>query len=107
MLPAELVAERNGRIAGFLLGRDGRLAAQVGPLIADDDASPRALLARALETLETAVFIDLADAKTQLRGWLEARGFAPVRPFTRMIYGRSQRYDDAQRTFAVIGPEFG
>lgn len=104
---AELVAERNGRITGFLLGRDGRLAVQVGPLIADDDGVAAALLARALEELETAAFIDLADAKTRLRGWLEARGFAPVRPLTRMIYGRSQRYDDAERTFAVIGPEFG
>jgi GNAT superfamily N-acetyltransferase len=104
---AELIAERHGRIAGFLLGRDGRLAAQVGPLIAEDDAVAQALLAHALATLDTAVFIDLADAKTPLRGWLEARGFAAVRPFTRMICGRSQRYDDAQRTYAVIGPEFG
>jgi hypothetical protein len=24
-----------------------------------------------------------------------------------MLYGRSQRYDDAARTFAVVGPEFG
>jgi GNAT superfamily N-acetyltransferase len=104
---AELIAERGGRIAGFLLGRDGRLAAQVGPLVAEDDVIAQTLLARALGTLAAAVFIDLADAKTQLRGWLEAHGFAAVRPFTRMICGGSQRYDDAQRTCAVIGPEFG
>ena len=47
--PAELVAERDGRIAGFLLGRDGRVAAQAGPLIAEDDAIACALLARALD----------------------------------------------------------
>ena len=105
--PAELIAERGGRIAGFLLGRDGRLAAQVGPLIADDDAIAQALLARALAMLDAAVFIDLADTKVQLRSWLEGCGFAAVRPFTRMICGGSQRYDDAQRTYAVIGPEFG
>ena len=35
LLAAELVAERNGRIMGFLLGRDGRVAVQAGPLIAD------------------------------------------------------------------------
>ncbi len=104
---AELVAERHGRIAGFLLGRDGRVAVQVGPLIADDDTIARALLARALDALAAPVFVDLADAKAEVRGWLEARGFSAVRPLTRMLYGRSQRYDDAARTFAVIGPEFG
>jgi GNAT superfamily N-acetyltransferase len=107
-LPAgELVAERAGHIAGFLLGRDGRIAAQVGPLIAEDDAIARALLARALDRLDGPVLVDLADAKADVRGWLEARGFSAVRPLTRMLYGRSQRFDDAARTFAVVGPEFG
>src|SRR5712691_8388881 len=104
---AELIAERNGRLVGFLLGRDGRVAAQVGPLIAEDDAVARALLARALDALEGPVFIDLADAKADVRGFLEARGFSAQRPFTRMLYGRSQRYDDAARTFPVVGQEFG
>jgi GNAT superfamily N-acetyltransferase len=104
---AELVAERNGRIMGFLLGRDGRVAVQAGPLIADDDAVACALLARALDALAAPVFVDLADAKAEVRRWLETRGFSAVRPLTRMLYGRSQRYDDAARTFAVVGPEFG
>ena len=34
--PADLVARRGGRLVGFLLGRDGRIASQLGPLIADD-----------------------------------------------------------------------
>jgi GNAT superfamily N-acetyltransferase len=104
---AELIAERDGRIAGLLLGRDGRIAAQIGPLIAEDDAIARALLARAIDLLEGPLFVDLADAKTGARSWLEARGFSAVRPLTRMLYGRSQRFDDAARTFAVVGPEFG
>ena len=53
------------------------------------------------------VFIDLADSKTVVREWLEARGFAPQRPFTRMLHGRSTGFDDGRRTYAVIGPEFG
>jgi GNAT superfamily N-acetyltransferase len=104
---AELIAERDGRIAGLLLGRDGRIAAQIGPLIAEDDAIARALLARALDRLEGPLFLDLADAKTDVCQFLEARGFSAVRPLTRMLYGRSQRFDDAARTFAVVGPEFG
>jgi GNAT superfamily N-acetyltransferase len=104
---AELVAERAGHIAGFLLGRDGGLAAQAGPLIADDDAVACALLAHALDRIDGPLFIDLVDNKTDVRGFLDAYGFTAVRPFTRMVNGSSQRFDDAARTFAVVGPEFG
>jgi GNAT superfamily N-acetyltransferase len=104
---AELVAARADRIVGFLLGRDGGLAAQIGPLIADDDTIAGALVARALDGIEGPLFIDLADSKRELRSVLDARGFAEVRPFTRMLCGSSARFDDAARTFAVVGPEFG
>jgi len=104
---AALVARRGGRIVGLLLGRDGRIAAQLGPLIAEDDAIACALLGRAIDAMDGPLFVDLADAKTKVRGFLEACGFAAVRPFTRMLYGRSERFDDPRRTFAVMGPEFG
>ena len=104
---AELIASRNGRIAGFLLGRDGGLASQIGPLIADDDTVACALAARARDGLDGPVFVDLADAKTELRSFLDGCGFAVARPFTRMAYRSSARFDDAARTFAVAGPEFG
>ena len=104
---AELIASRNGRIAGFLLGRDGGLASQIGPLIADDDTVACALAARALDELDGPVFVDLADAKTELRSFLDGCGFAVARPFTRMAYRSSARFDNAARTFAVAGPEFG
>src|SRR5262249_19269447 len=105
--PAELIAERNGRIVGFSLGRDGGLASHIGPLIADDDAIACALAARALDAIDGRVFVDLADAKTELRRFLDARGFAVARPFTRMGFGSSARFDDEARTFAVAGPEYG
>ena len=35
------------------------------------------------------------------------RLFSAVRPLTRMLFGRSQRFDDSARTFAVAGPELG
>jgi GNAT superfamily N-acetyltransferase len=105
--PAELMAERAGGVAGFLLGRDGMLAGHLCPLIADDDAIACALLARALDALDWPLFIDFADDKTAVRSFLERRGFAAVRPFTRMLYGTPARFDDPARTFAVVGPEFG
>jgi hypothetical protein len=91
----------------MLLGRDGRTASHLGPLIAEDDATAAALLARALSRIDGSVYIDLADAKTNTCGWLETCGFSPQRPFTRMLLGRSESFDDVQRTYAVIGPEFG
>jgi GNAT superfamily N-acetyltransferase len=105
--PAELIAERNGRIVGFSLGRDGGLASHIGPLIADDDTAACALAGRALDAIDGRVFVDLADAKTDLRSYLDARGFAVARPFTRMAFGSSARFDDEARTFAVAGPEYG
>jgi GNAT superfamily N-acetyltransferase len=104
---ANLFAQRGGRIAGLLLGRDGRTAAHLGPLIAEDDAIAKALLAQALRVIEGAVYIDVADAKSDVRRFLEASGFAAQRPFTRMLLGRRESFDDLSRTYAVIGPEFG
>ena len=104
---ANLIARRDGRLTGMLLGRDGRAAAHLGPLIAEDDATAIALLARALGAVSGTVYIDIADAKSGVRDWLERIGFTMQRPFTRMLLGRAQSFDDVARTFAVIGPEFG
>ena len=57
---------------------DGGLAAQVGPLIADDTAIAAALLARAVDGLEGPLFVDLADSKQEVRSLLDARGFTEV-----------------------------
>jgi GNAT superfamily N-acetyltransferase len=104
---AELIAERNGRIAGFMLGRNGRSASQVGPLIAEDDDTAHLLLARALSAIEGPVYLDFADTKIEIRAWLTQCGFVAQRPLTRMLYRRSIGFDDTSRTFAVVGPEFG
>jgi GNAT superfamily N-acetyltransferase len=104
---AALVAERDGAISGFLLGRDGRVATQLGPLIAEDDETTRALLSRALSGIRGQVFIDVADARRDTVASLTGQGFVSQRPLTRMLLGRSHSFDDGQRTYAVAGPEFG
>lgn len=105
--PADLAARRGTRIVGMLLGRDGRTASHLGPLIAEDDDVAKALLARALRRLSGTVYVDVADAKPSVRTFLEASGFSVQRPFTRMLLGRERSFDDVARTYAVIGPEFG
>jgi GNAT superfamily N-acetyltransferase len=104
---AELYAARDGRVTGFLLGRDGQRAAHLGPLIAEDYATALALLQGAFCSLTAPVSIDLADSQGEVRAWLEAAGFSATRPFTRMLLNRGGRFDDPKRTFAVVGPEFG
>jgi GNAT superfamily N-acetyltransferase len=104
---AELAAWRGEQIFGFVLGRDGRAAAQMGPLVAEDEATAMALLGIALISTRGPIYVDLADSKSALRRWLQDQGFAPQRSFTRMVYGRAARFDDSARTMAVAGPELG
>lgn len=104
---AELIAKRRDNVVGILFGRDGRTASQIGPLVAEDDATALALLDRALPSINGPTYIDLAASKPRPHTWLSDRGFMVQRPFTRMLLGRSAGFDDEARTFAVVGPEFG
>jgi GNAT superfamily N-acetyltransferase len=104
---AELVAYRGGRVVGFLLGRNGRSAAQLGPLVAEDDTVAHALAQGGLAALKGPIYIDLADTKARLRDALASCGFSPQRPLTRMVFRRAESFDDPARTFAVAGPEIG
>jgi hypothetical protein len=104
---AALVAERNGRIAGFLLGRDGRLMSQLGPLAAEDDGVATALLAPAITAVSAPLAVDVPDRHAALGDWLTTLGFVAERPLTRMVYGTHSAFDDGARLFAIAGPELG
>jgi hypothetical protein len=99
-----------GGLAGFVLGRDGRTATHVGPVVADDEAVAAALLAQALANVAGPAIVDLLRGRDRLAAMLEAAGFAPVRAFTRMHRPRA-KHDvpppAAASLFAAIGPEFG
>ena len=102
-----LIAERGGKFAGYLLGRDGRVMNQLGPLVAEDDVVAIDLLARAIGSISATIAIDLPDRHVTLRAWLTSLGFAAERPLTRMAYGTKDAFDDAARLFAIAGPELG
>jgi GNAT superfamily N-acetyltransferase len=104
---AALVAERDGRICGATFAREGRVATQLGPVIAPDDAAARALVGGALKEIVGPVFIDLPDRHARIGAWLSGLGFAQQRPLIRMAFGRNQAFDDARRLYAVAGPELG
>ena len=107
MPQAARIAERGGRIAGFVFGRDGREACQVGPLLAEDPQIAQALLDDVLDTVAMPVYVDLADRHQSLLPGLVARGFVLQRPFTRMVHGATEAPGDPGRVVLVAGPELG
>lgn len=104
---AEFCIWRGGHIAGFLLGRMGRRAAQLGPLVAESEEIACALLAQALETVSAPVYIDFIDDKPLTARFLATAGFVAERPLTRMLLNRNTAFQDIAQTYAVAGPEFG
>ena len=110
---AAWVGEEQGRLCGLVLGRDGREAAQVGPMLARDEIVAKALLSAALRAIEGPVMVDLLDREVALRKWLLGQGFVLQRPFTRMVLGAGATASagappgSAEGLVMVAGPELG
>jgi ribosomal protein S18 acetylase RimI-like enzyme len=104
---AARVVERHGRICGIVLGRDGREACQIGPLLAQDDEAAQSLLGDALAALQGPVYVDLLERRKALLPWLEQQGFEFQRPFTRMVRGTQSAPGDNTAIVLVAGPELG
>lgn len=104
---AEFCVWRGGHIVGFLMGRMGRRATQLGPLVAESCEIACALLAQALETVSTPVYIDFIDDKPLTARFLATAGFVAERPLTRMLFKRNTAFQDIAQSYAVAGPEFG
>jgi GNAT superfamily N-acetyltransferase len=117
-----LVAERAGEIRGFLMGRHGFLAEHLGPLVALDELTARALASAGMAQLQgRPVMIDAPrhttpDTVKGERGevgcgewsrWLESRGFQEERPFIRMFRGTNSCAGLPGLVFAIAGPELG
>ena len=94
---AALVVE--GR--GFILGREGREARQVGPLIASDREAAMSLLSAGLGAVQPPVYLDLVD------GVSAPPGAVLQRPFTRMVHGQRPAPGNEKLVFLVAGPELG
>ena len=102
-----LVAERSGRLEGFLLGRDGREARQLGPLVARSSDAARALLAGALANVPPPLYLDVVDREPGITAWLASLGFEFQRPFTRMVHGAPVAPGDPALVFCPAGAELG
>jgi hypothetical protein len=92
---------------GFVLGRDGREARQVGPLVARDETAALALLQSALAVIQPPLYVDIVDHAPRLQEWVQAQGFAFQRPFTRMVHGADRAPGNEKLVYLVAGPELG
>lgn len=92
---------------GFLLGRRGRTATQLGPLVAADDGAAARLLEAGLSLAAGPVLLDLPDRERALAARLAGRGFKVERRFTRMARGRDRPFGDPAAMRVIAGPELG
>ena len=109
--PSLALIARSGDLAhGFILARPGRVATQLGPLVARDFATAIELAEEALSRIDGAVFIDIPDSQREFGNWLASKGFVPQRPFMRMALstpGHHAQLGTPITLFAVAGPELG
>jgi len=92
---------------GFVLGREGRTAYSIGPVIADDEATGLALIAKAASSVPGPFIIDVPDAHADIRAWLQRQGAVSPRGYMRMTLGTAPGLDDPSHVFALAGPELG
>lgn len=91
--------------AATLLGRRGRTATQMGPLLSESEGEAIALCDLALKAMSGPVLIDIPRRESGLRDLLAARGFSVERGFTRMALDKPAHLGAAMR--AIAGPELG
>ncbi len=104
--PAPVAARAAGG-DGYLLSRAGRTATQLGPLVARDATTAVALLAAGLDAVAGAVVVDVPEGATAVAAHLAGRGFAPERPFVRLVLGRDAIAGTPALVHAIAGPELG
>ena len=94
-------------LRGYVLGREGREAMQIGPLWARDSAAATMLLTDAVQQTAGPVYLDLADAHADQLPVLQRAGFVEQRPFTRMTLDTARPPGDPTHLVLMAGPELG
>ncbi len=100
------LTDESGTLRGFVAGREGRVASQIGPLVADSREAATALVAEALKHVEGPIMIDVPETDTAWSELMGEWGFAPQRGFLRMGREGVALPTDWSRVFAISGPDF-
>ncbi len=97
----------SGKVAGFVLGREGRIATSLGPVVADNETIALALIAHAMASASPPFIIDVPVAHRVISARLETAGAVSPRGYVRMTLGEAKGLDDPSHVFALAGPELG
>ena len=101
------LAQRSGQLVGYAVVRPGRTQRHLGPLVADDATTARALLASVADGLDGApLFADVvrSDATSAV---FASVGLRVERRLTRMTRSRSRRVLSGIPVWATAGLEWG
>jgi len=104
---AWLAETPSGKVAGFVLGREGRVATSIGPVVADTEDIALGLIARVATSTRPPFIIDVPDRHEKVRTWLQRQGAVTPRAYVRMTLGEAKGLDDPSHLFALAGPELG
>ena len=99
------VAEAGERILGFVMGRDGRIAHHIGPIVAESEEIALALAAQAGIAANPPFILDVPDRHAGTQRWLEASGAVSPRGYVRLVLGDAPGLAANERVFAIAGPE--
>ena len=93
---------------GFVMGRRGATATQIGPLVASDAAVAEKLLLAALSAAgNAAVLLDVPLCNKRADFLSTKLGFAKQRELIRQYRGPNHSPGDYGQIFAIAGPELG
>ncbi|MFJ9980283.1 GNAT family N-acetyltransferase [Streptomyces cyaneofuscatus] len=96
------VAEENGELTGYAALWPSGDAHVVGPLIARDTATAKALVTALAATTDRPLRADIDARHEELLGWLVARGLEPGSRTAVMTYGIEDLPGDVTRRFAPL-----
>jgi hypothetical protein len=100
--------QRNNKIEGFVLGRDGNKYNHIGPVVASTTVDAQILISKALEKLNNQpVIADILNDKEELLNWLHSVGFLIQRQFLRMYKEKNPFPGMSSKQHLICGPEFG
>ncbi|TXL79489.1 GNAT family N-acetyltransferase [Vineibacter terrae] len=99
------IAERDGRVAGYAVGREGRAATSIGPIVADEEGIGLALASRALAAAPGPFLMDVPDTHDEVARWLRAAGATSPRAFVRMLRGALPGLERDRHIIALAGAE--
>jgi len=101
------IVRDGAKVRGYTFGRPGHLYRQLGPVVAEDSGTARALVAQCCSELDgTPLAIDAPRLHGDWLDWLGSVGFVEERPFVRMFRRGDAHPGTPAQQYAITGPEF-